>query len=336
MKCYNAPVTENQATKDAWDAFLSQHPDAHLLQTSAWGALKASFGWDVAWLQVQDAGAQVLFRKLPLGLRLAYVPKGPVGAWSPDLLQALDSVCRSKGAFAVRIEPDAEEAQERQMPFQEAGFRPAPCIQPRRTLVVDLNGSEDDLLARMHQKTRYNVRLAARKGITVRPWDDLDGFARMMQHTAERDSFGAHTPAYYRRAYESFHPQGECELLVAEFEGAPLASLMVFARGERAWYFYGASTSEERNRMPTYRLQWEAMLWAKRQGCSTYDLWGIPDFSPEALEGQFRQRSDGLWGVYRFKRGFGGRNMRSAGAWDRVYQRRIYALYKLGMRVFRR
>jgi lipid II:glycine glycyltransferase (peptidoglycan interpeptide bridge formation enzyme) len=124
---------------------------------------------------------------------------------------------------------------------------------------------------------------------------------------------------------------GACELLAASFEDALLAALMIFAKGERAWYFYGASTNQHRNKMPTYLLQWAAILWAKSKGCTQYDLWGIPDADEETLEAQFTQRADGLWGVYRFKRGFGGELMRSASAWDRVYNPVMYTAYRLLM-----
>ncbi len=96
-------------------------------------------------------------------------------------------------------------------------------------------------------------------------------------------------------------------LLLAEYEGRPLAALMVFALGRRAYYLYGASTDEERNRMPTYLLQWRAMQWARARGCLEYDLWGVPDEDEQTLEAQFETRRDGLWGVYRFKRGSAGR-----------------------------
>jgi lipid II:glycine glycyltransferase (peptidoglycan interpeptide bridge formation enzyme) len=118
-----------------------------------------------------------------------------------------------------------------------------------------------------------------------------------------------------------------CELLVAEYEGRPLAALMVFGRGKRAWYFYGASSDEARNLMPTYLLQWEAMLWAKSKSCIEYDLWGVPDENEATLEANFETRRDGLWGVYRFKRGFGGELRRAAGASDRVYNLPLYHLY---------
>ncbi len=103
---------------------------------------------------------------------------------------------------------------------------------------------------------------------------------------------------------------------------------MVFAYGSRAWYFYGASTNQHRHRMPTYLLQWEAMRWARDQGCTEYDLWGVPDEDEHTLEDQFAERSDGLWGVYRFKRGFGGNLRRALGPWDRVYQPVLYTFYR--------
>lgn len=179
----------------------------------------------------------------------------------------------------------------------------------------------------MKQKTRYNIRLAEKKGVIVRTWDDMESFHKMMLVTGDRDHFGIHSLEYYRCAYELFHPMDMCELLVAEYEGKPLAALMVFARGQRAWYFYGASTDEERNRMPAYLLQWEAMKWAKARGCEEYDLWGVPDEEEPTLEANFEKQQDGLWGVYRFKRGFGGELKRVAQAMDRVYNPMLYWAY---------
>ena len=108
---------------------------------------------------------------------------------------------------------------------------------------------------------------------------------------------------------------------------------MVFAQGKRAWYLYGASNNLDRNRMPTYLLQWDALRWARAQGCTEYDLWGVPDEDADVLEAEFTQRSDGLWGVYRFKRGFGGQVKRAVGAWDRVYKPELYYLYRLYFRL---
>ena len=181
----------------------------------------------------------------------------------------------------------------------------------------------------MKHKTRYNINLALKKGVVIHPTPDLDIFHSLIELTAQRDRFGAHQLDYYRRAYELFHPLGQCELFLAEYEHNPLAALMVFAYGKRAWYFYGGSSNSHRERMPNYLLQWEAMRWARSQGCNEYDFWGVPDADLETLEAGFTQRSDNLWGVYRFKRGFGGVLRRTAGPWDRIYQPLLYRLYLL-------
>jgi peptidoglycan pentaglycine glycine transferase (the first glycine) len=318
-----------EISPERWKTFLTNHPNAHLLQSCDWGELKAAFGWDVVRIQDGPCGAQILFRRLPFGFSLAYIPKGPLGPWLPDFLPAIDKVCQQKRAFALKIEPDEGNNPELAEELQSHGFLPSKhTIQPRRTLVVDLEGEEEELLARMHQKTRYNVRLAERKGVHVSSWQDLEAFGKMMRETAQRDSFGAHMPSYYKCAYDLFHPSGACELFVAEYDGMPLAALMAFTNGSRAWYFYGASTSLERNRMPTYLLQWEAMKWARERGCREYDLWGVPDEEHQILEEEFPKRKDDLWGVYRFKRGFGGNLIRSIGTWDRPYIRPIFHLYR--------
>jgi lipid II:glycine glycyltransferase (peptidoglycan interpeptide bridge formation enzyme) len=324
---YNADVSP-QCTSDEWESYINHQPDVHLLQTPQWGSLKSAYGWDVSHVQGKDCGAQVLFRRLPLGFTLAYVPKGPLGDWLPTLLPELDALCRQKRSITLKIEPDGNFDPRLQEQLQESGFQASPhTIQPAATLVVDIQSDEEEILARMHQKTRYNIRLASRKGVTTRPWKDLEAFGRMVQETSARDSFGVHVPAYYRQAYDLFHSSGACELFVAEYESQPLAAIMVFAQGTRSWYLFGASTNQHRNRMPTYLLQWRAIQWARERGCRHYDLWGVPDEDHETLEANFQHRDDGLWGVYRFKRGFGGSLERSAGTWDRPQISLLHWLY---------
>jgi lipid II:glycine glycyltransferase (peptidoglycan interpeptide bridge formation enzyme) len=308
-----------------------------LLQTPGWAALKSAFGWHADTVQSEDTRALVLFRRLAPGFTLAYIPRGPIGLDTEQLLPLLDELCARQGVFALKIEPDLPWSQAQIDLLQAAGFRPSEHpIQPSRSIVVDLEPDEQEILASMKQKTRYNIRLAERKGVHVRPWDDIAGFAAMTQETAERDGFGAHNQAYYQRAYDIFHAQDACELLLAEVDEEAVAAVMVFRNGERAWYLYGASLDLQREKMPAYLLQWEAMRWAKARGCKQYDLWGIPDADLADLEEQFTERSDGLWGVYRFKRGFGGEVVRSLGAWDRVYKPAHYLIYRLAFRVLRR
>jgi peptidoglycan pentaglycine glycine transferase (the first glycine) len=321
-----------------WLAYLQLNPDAHLLQTGEWGELKSAFGWQPVRIVSGDLGVQILFRKLPLGLTIAYIPKPLARVLaSIKFLSEIDEQCRRLHAVFLKVEPDILEQADhdgfsvqtdlRFLPEGSGLNRSPHAIQPPRTITISLSGGEDEILVRMKQKCRYNIRLAEKKGIVVRPWDDLEAFHGMMTITGGRDGFAVHALDYYRRAYELFHPAGMTELLVAEFEGRPLAGLMVFARGKRAWYLYGASTDEERNRMPAYLLQWQAMRWARDHGCQEYDLWGVPDLDERQLEAQFESRSDGLWGVYRFKRGFGGRVVRSVPSLDRVYMPWLYRAY---------
>ena len=308
-----------------WTQYLHKHPDAHLLQTAEWGELKSAFGWQPVRLVSGEAGVQILFRKLPLGFTIGYMPKA-----NPDasLWSDIDSVSRKHHAIFLKLEPDFWEGENGAPITNYPPFMTSPHnIQPPRTIIVDIRDPEEVILARMKQKTRYNIRLAEKKDVTVRAWDDIESFHRMMLLTGERDAFGVHSREYYTRAHELLQPKDMGELLVAEYQGKPLAALFVARHGRRAYYLYGASTEQDRNRMPTYLLQWEAMKWAKTRGCEEYDLWGVPDEVEATLEANFETRSAGLWGVYRFKRGFGGHLRRAVQAMDRVYNPFLYWLY---------
>jgi len=317
----------SQLTPLAWDTFLARYPESHLLQTAAWGDLKSTFGWSVERVIAGNAGAQLLLRRIAPGMNIAYLAKGPIGEAWDALWPEIDAICQRRHAILLKVEPDLW-LEPNTPDHPPRGFRlSAHSIQPPRTLLVDLSGDEETILGRMKQKTRYNIKLAQKKGVTVQPTDDLNIFFRLMHVTGERDKFGVHSQAYYQRAYELFHARNSCDLLLAEYEQESLAALMVFSQGKRAWYLYGASSNEHRDRMPTYLLQWEAMRWAREHGCTQYDLWGVPDADENLLEAEFSHRSDGLWGVYRNKRGFGGKLIRAAGPWDRVYSPIAYRLY---------
>jgi lipid II:glycine glycyltransferase (peptidoglycan interpeptide bridge formation enzyme) len=283
----------------------------------------------------------LLYRRLPLGLgKLAYIPKGPLVDWQDPaqvraLVAALDQTARARGAIALTVEPALPDTAAHAVALEQAGFVPSvTAIQPRRTLVVDLTPDREEILAAMKSKTRYNIRLAGRKGVKVYRGDaaDVEIFNKLIQVTSSRNEFGVHSADYYRRAFKLFAPREQVALFLADYEGQPLAGVMAFALNQAAWYFYGASSNVHRNLMAPYAVQWAAMEWAKDMGCTTYDLWGVPDYDKETLEAQFTERQDGLWGVYRFKRGFGGRLTRTIGAWDRAYRPLRYRLYRWALR----
>jgi lipid II:glycine glycyltransferase (peptidoglycan interpeptide bridge formation enzyme) len=312
---------------EGWNTFVNLWPKAHLLQAAEWGELKSSFGWEPVRLVQGDCGAQILYRKLPFGFSVAYIPKGPIGANWNDLWPMVHDECKKRKSIFLHVEPDLEELELEKLKPQLPGFLQVDqTIQPRQTILIDLDGSPEDWLSRMKQKTRYNIRLAQKKAITIKQSDDLGTFESLMKTTGSRDGFGVHSKEYYEKAYSVFSARKNVILLQAEYDGKPLAMLMGFFKGKRAYYLYGASSDEERQRMPAYLLQFEAMRWAADNHCTEYDLWGIPDTTMEDLESNFETRSDGLWGVYRFKRGFGGRIFRSSPGFDYVYMPILYNL----------
>jgi peptidoglycan pentaglycine glycine transferase (the first glycine) len=315
-----------------WDTFVAQHPAGHLLQCWAWGELKAAAGWIPVRLALWQgdaivAAAQVLRRgapHLPLPLaHLAYIPKGPVLDWREHeqcnlFLSLLNGYLRKHGALALRMEPGEEaETPQAELILKQLGhFHASSCrtVQPLRTIVLDLAPDEQDLLAQMKEKWRYNVRLAMRKGVTIRVAsspDDVRAWYAIYQTTSERDQFGIHTLDYYLRVWELLVTTGKMRLLLAEANGVLLAGIFVSLFAGQASYFYGASSNEQRQLMPNYLLQWEAIRWAKQQGARLYDLWGIPDTDNE---------DEAMAGVYRFKRGWGGRIVQFIGGQEMTYR----------------
>ncbi|MDZ4764182.1 MAG: peptidoglycan bridge formation glycyltransferase FemA/FemB family protein [Chloroflexota bacterium] len=325
-----------------WDAFVAAQttstsfPRAHILQLAAWGALKSAFGWTSETVALTDSGqliggALLLFRRLPYRLgTMAYLPLGgyegdPTNR--TDLWQAIHACARRHRAAFLKWEYGISDTPP---DFTALGFRASPqTIQPPNTILIDIAGDDETILARMNQGTRRKIRQSQKNGILYKEGTraDVEIFTRMMGATGTRNEFGIHAPEYYGKAYDLFVPQ-YAALILAEHAGDPLAGIMVFAVGKTAWYLYGASSDVKRNLMGAYGVQWAAIQWAKARGCTTYDMWGIPDAGATQLEAEFETRSDGLWGVYGFKRGWGGQVVRSVGAWDRVYNPIIYAGYQ--------
>jgi lipid II:glycine glycyltransferase (peptidoglycan interpeptide bridge formation enzyme) len=193
-------------------------------------------------------------------------------------------------------------------------------VQFRNTVVLDLSPEPEVLLAQMHPKTRYNIRLAMRRGVQVQEGGtaDLEAFYRLYHQTSQRDGFLIRPFAYYQDLWSRFLASGIAHLLLAYHEGDLLAGVLLFRFGGRAWYMYGASASRKRELMPNHLLQWEAVVRMRAAGVREYDFWG----APERLE-----ESDPLWGVYRFKAGFGGRFVERIGAYDFPGGRGRYVLY---------
>jgi peptidoglycan pentaglycine glycine transferase (the first glycine) len=295
--------------------------------------------------RVRAAGL-VLLRNLSLGslttsLKVIYVPKGPLLNWDDvslrrQILDDLKQLAKRLDAIFIKIDPDVligsglpgdPGAQEAalggavQADLAARGWvESAEQIQFRNTVLIDLEAGEQALMGRMKQKTRYNIRLAQRKGVQVRAGSQQDFplLYRMYAETSLRDGFVIRPQDYYQCVWSTFMQAGMLEPLIAELSGEILGAIMLFRFGERAWYLYGMSRDLHREKMPNYLLQWEAICRARIAGCRVYDLWGAPEIF---------DASDSLWGVYRFKEGFGGSVARYLGAWDLPVNRWAYRLY---------
>ncbi|MBU8913017.1 MAG: peptidoglycan bridge formation glycyltransferase FemA/FemB family protein [Spirochaetales bacterium] len=320
-----------------------------LLQSPVWATFKAGFGWDAHALR-PTAGPWtgeailVLVRRLAPGLTLAYVPYGPSCQCAPaELLAATLTDLGASLAAALPVTPVCVrfdllwEAGSLEPPEQGGGasaslpgaakpgrVRKAPLdVQPPSTVLIDLNHSPDELLAGMHKKNRYNIRLAERKGVMVRAAGsvELDRWYDLYRETALRDRITIHSLRYYRRLFELARDSIDLSLhlYLAEHDGDLLAGIIVAEFGDQATYLYGASSNDKRSLMPNYALQWTAILHARETGLATYDLFGVPPADDPAHP---------MHGLYRFKTGFGGRLVHRAGSWDVVTRPKRYGAYR--------
>ncbi|MFP4362938.1 MAG: lipid II:glycine glycyltransferase FemX, partial [Spirochaetia bacterium] len=311
-----------------------------LLQTEYWGRLKSEFGWQVfayacTYLQIQFT-LLVLVRKLTGVFHLAYVPHGPdcqvPGVKQSELLQLLSKRLKKYlpgNTVVLRWDPKWSVAGEgKPYPAFTPPLKKAVMdIQPPNTVVVNLEQSEDEILKAMKSKTRYNVRLAAKKGVTVRKasFDEYDTWYNIYQETAQRDKIAIHSAEYYKKVWELAWETEDMDitLLFAEHEGEVLAGNFIALNKEHSVYLYGASSGKKRSLMPAYALQWEAMKLAKSAGCTEYDLFGIPP-KPD--------KDHPMYGLYRFKTGFGGQIRNMPGAWDYPLSL-LYPVFRLAERL---
>jgi peptidoglycan pentaglycine glycine transferase (the first glycine) len=349
----------------AWNELIASLPLPHLLQTWEWSQVKARYGWEplsFVWGDQESrsgkkplAAAMVLKRSLPVGglskkMCVLYIPKGPNLDWKDVplrqcVLRDLQAFAKHEGAIFIKLDPDVQlgtgvpgtpdtvelnAGQAARTELVERGWNfSQDQIQFRNTVLIDLSQSEDELLARMKQKTRYNVRLAQKKGVSVRlgTADDLPMLYRMYAETSVRDGFLIREEGYYQTVWQLFgnmpmeshsNTTPFHEALIAEVAGKPVAAVSMFYFAGQAIYLFGMSRDDHRDKMPNYLLQWEAMRRAKALGCKSYNLWGAPNNFNE---------SDELWGVFRFKEGLGGTVSRTLGAWDFTPNPILYKMY---------
>lgn len=271
---------------------------SNFLQSNEWAEFQKKLGRQIWRLD----NTLAIKYPLPFGQSYLYCPAGPVG----DVEKLKELAKREKVVF-LRVEP-------RTGKIDLTNFIETTPVQPKQTLILDLSKSEKELLNSFHPKTRYNIRLAEKKGVKVEIKKDATVFWRLIEQTAKRDNFSSHSKDYYSKLIESDF----VKIFAAEYQGKILAANLVVFFGDTATYLHGASADEDRNLMAPHLLQWSAIKEAKKSGCDYYDFWGVaPTNQP-----------DHSWaGITRFKEGFGGQRIDYAGTWDLPIKRGWYMLY---------
>lgn len=336
--------------RDLWNSIASSFKNTSILQTWEWGEIKRTTGWTPDFYVRKDeegnveAASLVLIREQRLTrigptFRIVYLPHGPLLDWSDDqlvrtVLSELADYGKNHQASYIKIDPQVFPEDKRIPSLSNESLISQSTlhwmtgkgwlfsnqqIQFKNSFWIDLTPSEDELLAAMKQKTRYNIRLSERKGIEVREGGkaDLDLLYEMYLETSIRDGFIIRPKVYYLDVWGKFIEADMAVPLIASYQGEPLAALMLFHFAGKSYYLYGMSTENHREKMPNYLLQWEAIKRSKQLDCEIYDLWGAPDVFEE---------SDRMWGVYRFKEGLGGKVVQTLGAYDFPTERFTYTI----------
>ena len=300
---------------------------AHLLQSAGWAEVKAATGW-IPRRFVLDEGsrhagvAQVLLKPLPLGLTLAYAPRGPLvpDADVPGAVAALADALRSERCAGLLVDPEIAPTAELEQALARAGAHPAGIfVQPRRTLLMDLRLDADALLAGMRKKTRQYIHKAEREGVITEETRDIDRFLAVLTKVAARDAFAVHDRGYFEKILAAFgeHAHLTMSRVGEEDDGALLAVQI----GDRAWELYGGWSGAHGESRPFYLLKWRSLMGMKQRGAVRYDMWGLSD-----------RDGDELAGIENFKLGFGGEVATWIGAFDRPVTPPLYPLWRLAGR----
>ena len=323
-----------------WREFMAGAPTGDVLQCMEWGEVKSCTGWVPVSLAVTDgpaivAGALVLKRPAPLGRSILYCPRGPVvdfanAAVFDCLVDGLRQLAREHRAILVKVDPPVS-ADDAAVALRHAGFRPAPVeeqgfggTQPRAVMKTTPLEDDETLLSRFRPKTRYNIRLAEKKGVVVTgdtTRGDLETFHALLRETAKRDGFHARGLHYYGTLWDCLVERGLARLFLASHQGRPISGAIDFILGPQCWYVYGASSNELRHLMPNHLLQWTMMRWARDSGCRVYDFRGVALDRPGA--------KGPLGGLARFKAGFAAEYVEYIGEWDLPLSPRLYGAFTL-------
>ena len=333
-----------QDTVSEYEAFLQSHPKGNFAQSALWAKQKPMWIWRAIVSRGTDGAIRgamsVLIRKVPgTPFTIMYGCRAPVCDLDDrqtiqDLIEGARALAKEYRSYVVKIDPDVPSSnQEFASILKEIGFRCKEggknfeAIQPRYVFRLNIEGkTEEEVMAQFHQKTRYNIRVAVKKGVEVRICgkEMVPEFSKIMLETGIRDGFVTRRPEYFANMLENL---GEhARLYMAFYEGEAIAGTLAIWYGDKVWYLYGASSNEHRNLMPNYLLQWNMIQWAIEKGCRIYDFRGV--------SGDLREDNP-LYGLYKFKKGFGGEFTEFIGEMDLVLNRPVYFAVEHGANAFK-
>ncbi|MFH1427555.1 MAG: peptidoglycan bridge formation glycyltransferase FemA/FemB family protein [Patescibacteria group bacterium] len=314
----------NITNREQLDEFVGAEKHSQFLQSYEWGEFQEKVGNKIIRVGVEDNGkiiaaATLIKKTLPMGKSYFYCPRGPIGQTARQLdtrqleflFNEVEKIAKKEDAIFLRFEP----ANNLRMKNEEFRIINTIDVQPSKTLILNLEKSEDGLLKQMHQKTRYNIRLAEKKGVKIVEAQNFaiyfENFWQLMRETVVRDNFRLHGKDYYQKMLEV----NFIKLYLAEFEGKVIAGSIMAFFGDTVTYLHGASSNQYRNVMAPYLLQWHGLKLAKEMGYKYYDFFGIDEKK---------------WpGVTRFKKGFGGQEIKYPGTFDLVFENGWYRIYKV-------
>ena len=287
-----------------------------------WAELKAATGWGVRRFVLDGGIAQVLVKSLPLGISVAYAPRGPLvpAEHLAEAIAAVRDALASERCASLLCDPESPDDPSIRASLERAGIRPSPVfVQPRRTLLMDLSKGDDELFAAMRKKTRQYIHKAERAGVVTEETRDLDRFMRVLGAVGQRDRFAIRSRAYFDKLLEAF---GDRALLMLARVGEEDAGAMLLVRmADRAWELYGGWSGAHAEARPFYLLKWRAMLRMRQLGVTRYDMYGLAEGADDPLSG-----------VENFKLGYGGDVVEFIGAFETPVRKVLYPLWQLGAR----
>lgn len=317
----------DKADKKAFDKLAT-----HVMQAWAWGEFRQKTGAEVLRLgRWEDTkmveAAQITLHKIPhTSFKVGYWPKGTIP--SEEMIKAVQEHTSKQNVILVKLEPnilvsDGEvDLRKLQKNFSLKSGR---SMFTKFTFWLDLTPSETELLAGMKPKTRYNTRLAERKGVKIvedNSPEAIKEYWRLTEETTKRQGFYAHSERYHRLMFQTLHEAGIARIFKAIHEDKTLTTWVIFKLNNTLYYPYGASTRDEKNVFPNNLMMWEMIKLGKREGCTKFDMWGSL--------GPVYDEHDPWAGFHRFKEGYGGKLVEFVGTYDLVINPFLYYVYTLG------